>query len=432
MSNEFKALKNLLHRPWFDRAWVYQESTLARKSYVKCGAFSVSGQHLFEVCITIAELQRGRKGPEWWFVDNAHVKGEILLFKGPLPELDSARPSISNVNWNTILNLLHIRRIAKAKDPRDKIYSLLGVANDAQGIEPDYTRSVDKVYISLAKHVIMINRNLKVLGNVDPHNPNHLPRSLPSWVPDWRVGLNTNFSFTTEIENIYYATGSSKTSVKELSDPTKLSIRGLRIATVDALAEPANIAQWGLILMWLERNVKPVPGRTKWYEPTDEGFSIAFTRTCCADRNIWPIWPDEMNVNRSGRFGHRERWSTETFEAHKQRNDLTELHSHVKTTTEYRRFFLTPDLHMGLAPYNAEKGDLVYLLFGCEVPVILRSDGEDFKFIGQCYIHGFMDGEALVEARKNAQPDYDHNDTSWLDRLHEEPLPFETQEVVIK
>lgn len=432
MSDEFKAIKNLLHRPWFDRAWVYQESTLARKSYVKCGTFSISGRHLFEVCITIEALQRGRNGPEWWFVDNAHVKGEILLFKGPLAELDQARPNVPNVNWNTILHLLHIRRIAKAKDPRDKIYSLLGVANDAQGIVPDYTKSVEGVYISLAKHVIRTNRNLKVLGNVDPQETTRPPRSLPSWVPDWRVGLNTNFSFTTEAVDLYYGTGSSKTSVQDISDPTKLSVRGMRIATVETLAEPANIIQWGVTLMWLEHHVKPVPGRMKWYEPTDEGLSMAFIRTCCADRNIWPIWPDEMNVKRSGRFGHRERWSTESFETHKQRNDLRELQLHVTSTTAYRRFFLTPDLHMGLAPYNAEKGDLVYLLFGCEVPVILRSDGEEFRFIGECYIHGFMDGEALVQARRNAQPDYDHSDTSWLDRLHEEPLPFETRWVVIR
>jgi hypothetical protein len=77
-------------------------------------------------------------------------------------------------------------------------------------------------------------------------------------------------------------------------------------------------------------------------------------------------------------------------------------------------------------------GDIVALLLGGEVPIILRPDGHDYTFGGECYIHGFMDGEGLIEAKRLAEPDSDPNDTSWLQRLHEEPLPFETQDFIIK
>jgi hypothetical protein len=37
-----------------------------------------------------------------------------------------------------------------------------------------------------------------------------------------------------------------------------------------------------------------------------------------------------------------------------------------------------------------------------------------------------------VEARRRAEPDSNHNnDVSWLQRLHEEPLPFETKEFAL-
>jgi hypothetical protein len=41
---------------------------------------------------------------------------------------------------------------------------------------------------------------------------------------------------------------------------------------------------------------------------------------------------------------------------------------------------------------------VVYVLLGCSVPVVLRKTGkpDEFEFVGECYFHGFMDGEALA------------------------------------
>lgn len=53
-------------------------------------------------------------------------------------------------------------------------------------------------------------------------------------------------------------------------------------------------------------------------------------------------------------------------------------------------------------------------------------------FVGECYVHGLMDGEGLIQARKLAQPEWDTNeDPSWLERLHIEPIPFDTEEFLI-
>ncbi|CAG8980594.1 hypothetical protein HYALB_00013577 [Hymenoscyphus albidus] len=57
---------------------------------------------------------------------------------------------------------------------------------------------------------------------------------------------------------------------------------------------------------------------------------------------------------------------------------------------------------MGLGPYNASVGDHVYILFGVDVPFVLRrmeSKG-NFRIIGDCYTHGFMDGEILEAERR--------------------------------
>jgi hypothetical protein len=87
----------------------------------------------------------------------------------------------------------------------------------------------------------------------------------------------------------------------------------------------------------------------------------------------------------------------------------------------------------GLAPTGAE-GTAICVVLGSEVPLLLRLDPSDgkYRFVGECYLHGFMDGEALVEARREAMgaDELDGGDTSWLNRLHEESLSFPVQEVL--
>ena len=54
----------------------------------------------------------------------------------------------------------------------------------------------------------------------------------------------------------------------------------------------------------------------------------------------------------------------------------------------------------GLAPSRARNDDLVCILAGCTVPVVLRkcvnSSGSTFELIGEAYIYGKMDGEAMA------------------------------------
>jgi hypothetical protein len=55
---------------------------------------------------------------------------------------------------------------------------------------------------------------------------------------------------------------------------------------------------------------------------------------------------------------------------------------------------------MALVPRGATEGDLVTMFSGIEVPYLLRkipepSTRQQFQFVGECYVHGIMDGEVL-------------------------------------
>ncbi|MCJ1272239.1 hypothetical protein MMC21_000025 [Puttea exsequens] len=73
-----------------------------------------------------------------------------------------------------------------------------------------------------------------------------------------------------------------------------------------------------------------------------------------------------------------------------------------------RRLIVTsPDGMLGLGPDKARRKDIICILYGCSVPVILREMKDErrqdvyYEFIGECYVHGIMDGEAfdIVRAR---------------------------------
>jgi hypothetical protein len=62
-----------------------------------------------------------------------------------------------------------------------------------------------------------------------------------------------------------------------------------------------------------------------------------------------------------------------------------------------RLFFASESGRIGWLPCGSKPGDRVFVLKGMRVPVVLRPRTENshwWLFIGACYVHGLMDGEA--------------------------------------
>jgi hypothetical protein len=72
----------------------------------------------------------------------------------------------------------------------------------------------------------------------------------------------------------------------------------------------------------------------------------------------------------------------------------------LDTTMNMARILtVTSQGHIGMAPCRARKGDSICVLLGCSIPVVLRKRNDDpsYEFIGEIYLHGFMDGEIFEE-----------------------------------
>lgn len=138
--------------------------------------------------------------------------------------------------------------------------------------------------------------------------------------------------------------------------------------------------------------------------PPDE-----FWRTLVADRGPNGVNPPtfypracKAALNQSVKGGHI---STSTLVHNGKSTIVAKFLRRVQEVIWMRRLIITEYEFLGLAPEMSKKRDLICILYGCSVPVVLRrmvdpvNDEEYFTFIGECYVHGIMDGEAFALAR---------------------------------
>jgi hypothetical protein len=60
------------------------------------------------------------------------------------------------------------------------------------------------------------------------------------------------------------------------------------------------------------------------------------------------------------------------------------------------KFMVSHRSYFGRAPLQAMKGDIIAVLLGGTVHFLLRQDGNHYRLIGDCYVHGIMDGELFT------------------------------------
>jgi len=140
-SKEWAALSALMRRPWFNRRWIIQEIALAKRATLHCGKDSVPWREFADV---ISLLERNQYEIRQLFRESTAFRNHPDYF-GDLTELGAVRLVSAAENLfrksedgrimekvRSLEALMSSLSAFEASEPRDTVYAILWLANDAR------------------------------------------------------------------------------------------------------------------------------------------------------------------------------------------------------------------------------------------------------------------------------------------------------------
>ncbi|KAH8789205.1 heterokaryon incompatibility protein-domain-containing protein [Hyaloscypha finlandica] len=387
-------IEELLMRPWWQRIWVIQEVAVAKDIKIFCGYKSLLWGQLGDG-IKIAIENHGK----------GDLQGGMYSALNRAVELRNIRTRRIRLG-STILNwkeLILRARASLATQKVDKIYGLLGLATQAQlpGLLVDYDAPVQEVFKQFTSLLCMKEQRLDLICLA---TRTHSIPGLPSWTPNLSAVFGIKPLNKMRLETRYRAQFDANGTADEVGrlheDPNTyfkfsetlntLYADGLVIDFIETLATPGSGYENCWDHIGLDCRNRALAISPDVAEPQAQyilgGLKYnAFLQTLVAD--VTTTKPGYHPESESPRPRSKPDVSMER---------MSEPDPILISRANYnRRFMVSHEGYMGLVPKDAEAKDLICILFGCDVPVVIREIKNHHLFIGESYVHGFMNGLAV-------------------------------------
>ncbi|KAF2015766.1 hypothetical protein BU24DRAFT_422083 [Aaosphaeria arxii CBS 175.79] len=412
-AKEWDYLRDFFTNPWFERVWVAQEAVLANRATVLVGNWEIEWAAIGQAAV--------------WFEAKGYGMPAVVRYQ--MPELKDYLPISKAASiWDLcswpkheipLLKLIREFRTRQATNPVDKIYATFGLAAEMNNVSekgfhelvrPDYTKALVDVYRDMAKFLIIEHGNLEVLSHAGGST---LKVDWPSWVPDWRHEKVTNEMVSSRHPNVYNADDNQPLSIGVSANPDALVLQGIEVDSVIAYGD--RLMSYGFGYVTYQEEIDFIKAAWALFEhcssiPSDpykdQAIEEVFVNTLTAGLNNrhMPVsedicflpdaahWFSKHSPNLLStklQINRRPKWST-VNSADSGRYHEAFVHACVD-----RRFFVSRSGLMGIGPETMREGDIVAVLFGGKVPYLLRPQGGRYRYIGECYVHRMMEGEAI-------------------------------------
>jgi hypothetical protein len=426
----------LLKNTVFSRLWLVQEVAVAQNVTLHCGQPAI---HYGDLVDAVAMFVSFRDDISQLFRLNNRNHKDLADRKMRMAErfIDLSTNAL-RVTPSGIQRLLSLESLVSqlgdfnASDPRDRIFSVLAIAKDGPKLEGetlmeasplatrregvlriDYGRETLDVYQDFVVHAIKRSRSLDLICRHWASSVSEKEANLPTWVRPLQSSLqapfDSNIAGRTAADSLvglpdhnYYNASRGKAAdfhfeAQPFRSSKSLFAKGLRVDTISKLGPRASE---GIILYeWLElggcvgvgENVPDIFWRTLVADRGPDGSNAPswYTRAFLYCLHQYPT--GDINTNRL------------IHECERESSLVVDFLQRVQSVIWNRKFLVSQDKGwVGLAPMAAQAGDVICVLYGCSVPVVLRPQSEDgrsfFQLVGECYVHGIMDGEAVETA----------------------------------
>ena len=310
-------------------------------------------------------------------------------------------------------------------DSRDRVFAVLGLVGlDREGLvptllSPDYTKSKAAVYRDATRFICEESQRLGLLASIHHRDQDDINAGgFTSWAVRWQRSFDGNIDPIAFPWNLFFLYDASdglewapRTRVEAGSNlhyiPDVLRVQGF---TLDKVAQVSDALSWEHLLNLpsmtaLLASATLLAANARRLNNKDFTFAPAATLVAgCLEARVSASAEEILEAsNAFSSFLKQEDkpplWLFQLDEnADQQSRAASRYMLAMHSAWMHRRFFLTESGYIGLGPKVTQKGDVVAILIGGPWPFILRlceaSCEANYQFLGQCYVHGVMDGEA--------------------------------------
>jgi Heterokaryon incompatibility protein (HET) len=462
----FEGLRVLLLHPWWQRIWTVQEVVLPEQSLVVWGSQSLPFHILTDATKSVVD-HRGSCCSVFYATFPEALRATLTTFTNSVGGIKA----ISDPNVLPTIplrDLLWRFRYRQAANPSDKVLGLLGMIKQFKlnlRLDLEYAMTPAEIYTEVALEILREDSSFKSLNYglislIGHRGESTLLKNLPSWATDWSVAASSKaqYWYNRFRYDWFSCDGSFKMNLTIHKENLSLSLEGVYVDTITSVGKPllrgvddefdaqdlrSSIREWSKLARVI---------------PPEEGF----VKTAIGDRDRQKRF---VNCRRSIQIrqsdsaktqDHEERyvaggtrlaafWHAMTgglilysdgsqplrrccpsdytlLEAFLDGEALTcslELNLLLQQWLKDQTYFTTKQGYMGTGPGTVEPGDQVWILFGSNVPFVLRDisaqkrpangrrseqpEKKSFGKIGDCYVHGIMQGEVFRDTKARSK-----------------------------
>nr|XP_036583874.1 heterokaryon incompatibility protein [Colletotrichum truncatum]KAF6793133.1 heterokaryon incompatibility protein [Colletotrichum truncatum] len=448
-----EAIVSLFERSYWKRLWVMQEVFYAQRIEIYCGTDKIGWDALMKTVDQFSTPHWKRRVDELYppggaasrFSKSHYSFAQILTTQGPKGLFDPRRrrfqtASVGNKESGLSgealepslpkpLTVMRICRSKLAAQPQDKVLGALSLLPSNSFLR-EFQHTPKEAYTDIVATIILKTESLDIICEAI-HYPFHQDTfDLPSWVPDWSHAPDTVSLAATQLAHrtAFQASKGTKWEYSPNLAPwplrNELPITGITLGT---------IFERGMAVGTMGRLTNYLMAFLEWRHmlmDEHDGWDKSLRETFCKTLCLGDV-PSTLDLGSGERQLDDGEWIDISFHLFaaflQQRLSRLPLDEELymyrdkefdfeknkarRIFQEYfgdrmmgRCFCLLQEgegqTKMGMGTGYMGVGDLVVIAHGCSTPIILRPTGLEgkFQFIGDVYVDGYMDGEAIEDA----------------------------------